>query len=459
MLPILKDLQNQKIKCITEPRQLISYSCNYGGPFNPPTLIVEPESRNDILKIVKLANTYKMPIAVKGFGHSTGNQHETNKGILINIKKLNRIHSLKKTKNDIYCINADSGVSWRKLINYCLNYGLMPYVFTDWLDLSLGGTISMGGIGSASFRYGIQSDYLVKASIVTKFGQHYRMDKTHHSELFNAARAGLGQFGIITSVEMTLRKSPTNCTVYKQIYTNFDTFFKDSFELIEKTRVDAIIAHFECNKSELIKRRLGSDYKKIYHKDFSRSKWLAILEVTEFSASNSSPPIFKDCLKESFSIKDYLYRIPPILDPGLEKQDSTHTEATLLFPYNQKCLDLFYTLLNQLSYEQLGFGTILFIPLKSSVIKSPFFIKPQSTYCFLLGILSRNMNTLASKQFSYLIMDFYKKALALGACRYPCDSLKTLSWPNHYGSCWEEFLKLKKTFDPNNIYSLGFSIY
>ena len=38
--------------------------------------------------------------------------------------------------------------------------GLTPPVVTDWLHLTLGGTITAGGVGSQSFRRGIQCDWV-----------------------------------------------------------------------------------------------------------------------------------------------------------------------------------------------------------------------------------------------------------------------------------------------------------
>ena len=457
-------LKNLKLNYITDKNILKTFSQNYGGPFHQPLAIVEPVNQQDIINLVVWANCHKIPLAVKGFGHSTGKQQEALQGIMINIRTLNQIRGISFNGEGESIIDVDSGVSWKELIDYTLAHNKIPYVITDWLLLTVGGTLCLGGIGAASFRYGLQADYLSEASIVTKEGELYTASPSQNHKLFDAIRGGLGQFGVVTALKIRLTQSPQSCLVHKIIYTNLNQFIKDSFTLLKKQNLNGIIAHFECNIESTIKKRLGTHYKKLNKNAISQAKWLAILELTQFKFDTLKVKPLTDNLKsdliftDEYKIKDYLYRIPPILDSNLEKNSVQHTECTLFFPYNEKTLELISYFLDQLNYEILGYGTILFVPMNNSAIQSPYFIRPASKQFFLFGILSRHLNDQASTQFNKLIDDFYKKSLAIGACRYPCDSLVTTDWPRHFGSKWEEFQALKRTFNPNNIYSPGLSI-
>ena len=77
-----------------------------------------------------------------------------------------------------------------------LPHGLTPPVLTDYLDLSIGGTLVVGGIGATTSRYGMQSDNVLELEVVTGTGETVTCSPTDHPELFDAVRAGLGQVAV-----------------------------------------------------------------------------------------------------------------------------------------------------------------------------------------------------------------------------------------------------------------------
>ncbi len=54
----------------------------------------------------------------------------------------------------------------------CVHAGeyVKPPVFTDYIELSIGGTLSLGGIGGTSYRYGVQVDNVLSLEVVTVMG-------------------------------------------------------------------------------------------------------------------------------------------------------------------------------------------------------------------------------------------------------------------------------------------------
>jgi FAD/FMN-containing dehydrogenase len=57
------------------------------------------------------------------------------------------------------------------VLDRALPRGLTPPTLTDYQDLSVGGTLSVGGIGGAMFRYGAQVDNVVALEVVTGVGR------------------------------------------------------------------------------------------------------------------------------------------------------------------------------------------------------------------------------------------------------------------------------------------------
>ena len=72
--------------------------------------------------------------------------------------------------------------------------GLVPRVLTNNLNVAISGTLSMAGLGVASFRYGTQADNVVELQVVTGTGEIVTCSREENRELFDVVRCGLSQF-------------------------------------------------------------------------------------------------------------------------------------------------------------------------------------------------------------------------------------------------------------------------
>ena len=118
-----------------------------------PIAVLKPGSIEDIIRIIQFARTYKIKIAARGQGHSTYGQSQVEAGVIIDMSTLNKIHSIGADRAIV-----EAGVVWSQLLQQTLKQGLTPPVLTDYIELSIGGTLSVGGIGGATHRYGVQVD-------------------------------------------------------------------------------------------------------------------------------------------------------------------------------------------------------------------------------------------------------------------------------------------------------------
>jgi FAD/FMN-containing dehydrogenase len=444
---------------------------NFGGSIQPPQYMITPSRIEDIVTIVKLANQYHLPIACRGFGHASGIQQQATNGFCINMRSLKTIHGIYHNNLNQPVINVDAGASWQEIVDFTLKRGYIPPVYTDWLMLSLGGTMIFGGIGASSFEYGLQCNQLLKADIISADGVMHTAYANQQSELFDISMGGLGQYGIYSNIHLSLIKAPKFAHVYKIIYDDPSLFVEDAFRFAESKQFNALIGHFEPNSIPIIQKRLGDQLtlspSQLANLQSLKTQWVGILEVTQYS--EKSCPAHFDTLggfnrqylfEVTYPIHDYLFRIPPILDSELAKEDSIHEELALIMPYDGRTIELINEFLSNHNYDDIGQGACLFVPINLLKINAPNFMRPKGKWGFLFAIIARHSPNNISKNERMIEINrrFYRKALAIGSCHYPCDSIEKPHWQRHYGSHWQAICHFKKKYDPNNIFSPGFNL-
>ena len=74
-----------------------------------------------------------------------------------------------------------AGIKWRALVEHLAPQRLSPPVLTNNLDVTVGGTLSMGGLGVASWRYGTQADNCLELEVVTGTGEIVRCSDERES--------------------------------------------------------------------------------------------------------------------------------------------------------------------------------------------------------------------------------------------------------------------------------------
>src|SRR5206468_3223190 len=102
-------------------------------------------------------------------------------GVVIDMSGLNRIVSM--SRQSILC---EAGCTWAQVVERTAPEGLSPPVLPDFVQLSVGGTLSVGGIGGASFRWGAQTDHVLALDVVTADAELVRCSPQQNPDLFDA---------------------------------------------------------------------------------------------------------------------------------------------------------------------------------------------------------------------------------------------------------------------------------
>ena len=144
-----------------------------------PLAVLHPGSADDVARLVRAA--YESPyggfaVSARGHGHSINGQgliKRGMKGVVIEMgmkkKKGNGgggVEGPRVCEKGMY-VDVWGGELWIEVLRATLEYGLAPMSWTDYLYLSVGGTLSNAGISGQAFNHGPQIANVHELDVVT----------------------------------------------------------------------------------------------------------------------------------------------------------------------------------------------------------------------------------------------------------------------------------------------------
>nr|CAB3475395.1 unnamed protein product [Digitaria exilis] len=207
-----------------------------------PAAVLHPGSVSDIAAAVghvfSLGERSPLTVAARGHGHSLMCQSQAAGGIVVKMESLrgDRLQVVHGGGVPPF-VDAPGGELWINVLHETLKYGLAPKSWTDYLHLTVGGTLSNAGVSGQAFRHGPQVSNVNQLEIVTGRGDVVTCSPEENADLFYAALGGLGQFGIITRARIALEPAPKMVRWIRVLYSDFASFTEDQEMLImaEKT--------------------------------------------------------------------------------------------------------------------------------------------------------------------------------------------------------------------------------
>lgn len=149
-----------------------------------PLAVFNPTSINDIKNLILHANnnSFVYGVAARGQGHSVRGQAMVEDGIVLNMTCLmnqknngyfgiNVVVSSETsdlgTKKEIIFADVSGEQRWIDVLNETMKHGLTPVSWTDYLYLSVGGTLSNAGFSGQTFRFGPQINNVFELDVIT----------------------------------------------------------------------------------------------------------------------------------------------------------------------------------------------------------------------------------------------------------------------------------------------------
>lgn len=200
-----------------------------------PEGVLLPGSDQDVATTIRWAGGPGRKIAPQGQSHSVYGRAQVRAGIVIDMARLRTVHGVQNDR-----VVVDAGAKWSEVLAATLPQGLTPPVLTDYLELSVGGTLVVGGIGGTTSQYGMQSDNVLELDVVNGRGQKVTCSPHSNADLFHAVRAGLGQVAVITRATLKLIPAPEQVRRYVLTYADLRTLLTDERLLAADNRFDAV---------------------------------------------------------------------------------------------------------------------------------------------------------------------------------------------------------------------------
>ncbi|XP_055820353.1 cytokinin dehydrogenase 7 [Solanum dulcamara] len=209
-------------------------SKDFGGLYlEKPLAVIRPAGADDVGRVIRRAlQSPTLTVAARGNGHSINGQAMAHLGLIIDMKSMGDNNRIDVNVNSMYA-DVGGGALWTDVLKHCVSkHGLAPKSWTDYLDLTVGGTLSNAGVSGQAFRFGPQTSTVMEMEVVTGNGERIVCSNSQNSELFFSVLGGLGQFGVITRARILLQSAPDMVRWIRVVYSEFDEFTNDAELLI-----------------------------------------------------------------------------------------------------------------------------------------------------------------------------------------------------------------------------------
>ena len=417
--------------------------------------MVKPTSREDVLQTLAYARQHDLTVSTRGAAHSQSELAISRDGILLDMKSMGRILEVDAAAKTV---TVEPGALWRDVVGRTWRHGLIPPVLTNNLSVTVGGTLSIAGIGVASFKYGAQTDNVEEIEVATVDGTLHRCSRGENPDLFWGVLSGLGQIGIILKAKLRLRRAKPMTRTYYLLHDDVGRFLEDSRFAMDSGKWDYIESWCAPNPQ-------GLKWVAGVRQPFA--KWFFPFHLTvEFDPG--SPPDkgplleglrpYATLIEDDLPTHEFANRLVPVFDiwKKLGTWEHLHPWMEVVLPYST-ALDFLETILPDLSPGVQVGGHVLLWPARRSVSEVPLFMTPDEEYLVGFGILPavppKMWDTVRPR-----LEAASELSVAMGGKRYLSGFIHFTreQWRQHFGPRWDGLAALKKRYDPEGRLNPGF---
>ncbi|MGW7432184.1 FAD-binding protein [Streptomyces sp. NPDC054861] len=425
------------------PAVLDAASTDFGGLVRqPPAAVLRPGSAEDVAAMVRYCRERGVKVAARGQGHSTNGQAQVPAGLVIDLGCLDAIDIREDTAV------VQGGARWSTLAQASLTRGLTPPAFTDYLELSVGGTLSAGGLGGQIGRYGTQVDNVVELQVVTGEGELTTCSSSERPDLFRAVLGGLGQCALITRATLTLVPAPRSVRHYVLMFPSVAALTAQQARLIEEGRFDYLVGQALLTPDGWSYMLEAAAYDGTAADD---ARLTADLEPTTTQA-------------QDVDYFDFVNRLAPAVEAfrAMGEWQRPHPWYDSLLPASTVHSVVTETLAGLTSRAIGATAVILLYPILTAKCATPLPVMPDEELVYLFSLLkTASPGADPAEEMVAANRRQYDATREAGGCWYPIGSVPLTrdDWERHFGAFWPEFEAARHRYDPDGVLTPGQRIF
>lgn len=412
-----------------------------------PEGVLLPASDQDLAAAIRWAAGRGCKLAAQGRRHSLFGRSQVADGIVCDMTRLRTVHRVHGDR-----VAVDAGATWGEVIDATLPEGMVPPVLTDYLDLTVGGTLVVGGIGGTTSRYGMQSDNVLAMEVVTGKGQKITCSATSHADLFDAVRAGLGQVAVITRATLALVPAPEQVRRYLLMYPDLEAMLTDQRHLAGDGRFDSV-------QGAALPTPTGWMFRLDAAKQFSGDPPDddALLAGLSDDRSRAQP--------STLTYPDHLHRFAAL-------EQALRSSGQWSFPHpwlttfvgDSRVAAVVDRELGEVTAADLGTaGQVNITAFRREAVTSPLLRLPADDLCYAFNLV-RFPNTDDAAEASRLMTAnraTYERVRAAGGTLYPVSafSMSRGDWREHFGPAHGRLRDAKQEHDPGHVLTPGYEVF
>ncbi|HEV7515045.1 MAG TPA: FAD-binding protein [Thermoanaerobaculia bacterium] len=439
-----------------------------------PAAVARCRDAADVAAVVRFCREHKIPVVPRGQAHTQSGQATSAGGVVVDTSGMATIFAIDPAGpagSGIPTATCGAGVVWRDLVAATLAEGLVPRVLTNNLGVSLAGTLSMAGLGVASFRYGTQADNALELEVVTGTGEIVTCSREANRDLFDAVRCGLGQFGIITRAKIRLRACKPRVRKYYLLYDDLGVLMEDVKRVMHPDNPTFSSVESWCTPCLQGIKKIGEGMM-LGEGMQTFAAWFYPVHLTIDLDQTEEPDAeevlaglrpYRHVHTEDFTQHEFLNRMDPVFElwrrSGYWDMPHPWMETTLPWDSAREFIEQALAITPP---QALGpGGHILLWPAYTHTSDVPLFIHPEGDFVMGWGILPAVPPAFLQRGRAQLDMAS-ELSIHYGGKRYlsgyiTFDTVER--WAQHFGDRWPEVQAAKRKFDPDGILAPGFILY
>ena len=370
-------------------------------------------------------------------------------GIVIDMSKISGIRDLRPDR-----IVVGAGTTWKSVLDATLSQGLTPPVLTNYLGLSVGGTLAVGGIGGSSSRYGMQTDNVLELDVVTGDGKELTCSATSNPDVFDGVRAGLGQCGVITRAALSLVRAPERVRRFQLFYPSLSALTADQRRALTEQRFDQLQGAILPDGSDGWRYQLEGAV--FYNKDQIPENEAVLSGLSDIrSAAVIADLTYRDDAAAFAKFEDLLRS---------KGQWSTPKPWLLTFLRGDNAEQIAAEILAGLTNADVGpFGRITCYPMLTRACRTPLFRLPDEDVVFPFNVIRMPTSNDATAMQRMVARNrvLYDRIRGAGGIQYPVGAfpMSQDDWRDHFGPSWPRLAVIKQRHDPHSALTPGYNIF